>query len=176
MSLRHSELCFSTKETIMATQQQIAEHLGLSQQAVSKQLSKMGIDWKVLTLDQIRLAYIERLRKSAAGQTDEYMKVKLAREKIETERVLIALKKEKGELVDIDELIPTLRTVFSGFKQRLLEFPAMIRSEVFVTTGKEIDELPFAERCEEILRDCNEYINSYSQTIANSREGGGSSG
>ena len=31
----------------MATQQEIAEHLGLSQQAVSKQLSKMGIeDWK----------------------------------------------------------------------------------------------------------------------------------
>ena len=28
----------------MPTQQQIAEHLGLSQQAVSKQLAKMGID------------------------------------------------------------------------------------------------------------------------------------
>ena len=84
----------------MTTQQQIAEHLGLSQQAVSKQLSKLGIDWKTASLDQIRLEYIKQLRKAAAGQTDEYMKVKLARERIETERVLIQLKKEKGELVD----------------------------------------------------------------------------
>ncbi len=160
----------------MPTQQQIAEHLGLSQQAVSKQLSKMGIDYKNLTLDQIRLSYIERLRKAAAGQADEYMKVKLAREKIETERVLIALKREKGELVDVHELVPVLRTLFSGFKQRLLNFPAMIRSEVFVLTGKEIDEQPFTERCEDILKDCNEYISSYSQTIEDSGKGGSSSG
>ena len=79
----------------MPTQQQIAEHLGLSQQAVSKQLAKMGIDWRNMSIDEIRLAYLDRLRKSAAGQDDDYMKVKLAREKIETERALIALKKEK---------------------------------------------------------------------------------
>ncbi len=52
----------------MTTQQQIAEHLGLSQQAVSKQLSKLGIDWKTASLDQIRLEYIKQLRKAAAGQ------------------------------------------------------------------------------------------------------------
>lgn len=50
------------------------------------------------------------------------MKVKLARERIETERVLIQLKKEKGELVDIKELIPVLRTVFSGFKTAYWRF------------------------------------------------------
>lgn len=161
----------------MATQQEIAEHLGLSQQAVSKQLSKMGIeDWKEKSLDEIRLAYIERLRKAAAGQNDEYMEVKTAREKIEVERAAIALKKEKGELVDVSELLPTLRTIFSGFKQRLLEFPALIKSEVFVTTGKEIDELVFTQRCEEILKDCHEYINSYSRTLEGSGKGSGASG
>ena len=110
----------------MPTQQQIAEHLGLSQQAVSKQLAKMGIDWRNLSIDEIRLAYIDRLRKSAAGQDDEYMKVKLAREKIETERALIALKKEKRELVDVAELVPVLKTVFSGFKERLMGLPASV--------------------------------------------------
>ena len=54
----------------MTTQQQIAEHLGLSQQAVSKQLSKLGIDWKTASLDQIRLEYIKQLRKAAAGQAE----------------------------------------------------------------------------------------------------------
>ena len=47
----------------MTTQQQIAEHLGLSQQAVSKQLSKLGLDWKTASLDQIRLEYIKQLTK-----------------------------------------------------------------------------------------------------------------
>ena len=104
------------------------------------------------------------------------MEVKTAREKIEVERAAIALKKEKGELVDVAELLPTLRTIFSGFKQRLLEFPALIKSEVFVTTGKEIDELIFTQRCEEILKDCHEYINSYSRTLESSGKGSGASG
>ena len=145
----------------MTTQQQIAEHLGLSQQAVSKQLSKLGIDWKTASLDQIRL---------------EYIKQKLARERIETERVLIQLKKEKGELVDIKELIPVLRTVFSGFKNRLLAIPNFVRSEVYVATGREMDELVFTEKCEETLKDCYEYVNGYSQTIESSGGGGGSPG
>ena len=49
------------------TQEQIAQHLGVSQQAVSKTLLKMGIDWKEMDLDGIRLAYISRLREVAAG-------------------------------------------------------------------------------------------------------------
>lgn len=160
----------------MATQQEIAEHLGLSQQAVSKQLAKMQIDWKNLTLREIRLAYIDRLRKNAAGQSDDYMRVKLAKEKIETERSLIALKREKAELIDISELLPVLKTVFNGFKQKLEGIPAQIRSEVFVTTGHEIDEQPFAEKIQEILKDCYEYVNSYSSSIEVAGKGGGSGG
>ena len=104
------------------------------------------------------------------------MKVKLARERIETERVLIQLKKEKGELVDIKELIPVLRTVFSGFKNRLLAIPNFVRSEVYVATGREMDELVFTEKCEETLKDCYEYVNGYSQTIESSGGGGGAPG
>lgn len=50
----------------MTTQQQIAEHLGLSQQAVSKQLSKLGIDWKTASLDQIRLRIHQASSKASA--------------------------------------------------------------------------------------------------------------
>lgn len=49
------------------TQDEIAAHLGMSQQAISKTLSKMQIAWKDMTLDEIRLAYIGRLREVAAG-------------------------------------------------------------------------------------------------------------
>lgn len=153
----------------MPTQQQIAEHLGLSQQAVSKQLAKMGIDWRNMSIDEIRLAYLDRLRKSAAGQDDEYMRVKLTRERIETERALIALKKEKRELVDVTELVPVLKTVFSGFKERLMGLPAFIRSDVYVATGKEVDELAYTQKCEDVLKDCYEFLSSYSKSVENSR-------
>lgn len=153
----------------MPTQQQIADHLGLSQQAVSKQLAKMGIDWRNMSIDEIRLAYLDRLRKSAAGQDDQYMQVKLAREKIETERALIALKKEKRELVDVAELVPVLKTVFSGFKERLMGLPAFIRSDVYVVTGKEVDELAYTQKCEDVLKDCYEFLSSYSKSVENSR-------
>lgn len=161
----------------MPTQQEIANHLGLSQQAVSKQLAKMQItDWQKMSMDEIRLAYIERLRQSASGQDAEFRELRLTREKIENERSLIALKKEKGELVDIAELIPVLKTLFSGFKERLNALPAFIRSDVYVTTGKEVDENVYIEKCEEILQNCYEYVNSYSSSIEDSWEGGKASG
>ena len=72
----------------MPTQLQIAEHLGITQQAVSKTLDKMGIiDWQLMTLDQIRLAYIKRLREVAAGHASIDGQYDLNKERVMTERV-----------------------------------------------------------------------------------------
>ena len=49
------------------TQVQIAEHLGLDQSQVSRWMKTLGIDWREKSLDEIRLAYIGRLRETAAG-------------------------------------------------------------------------------------------------------------
>ena len=50
------------------TLEQIGNHLGISKQAVAKVLSKLQIDWREKTLDEVRLAYCARLREVAAGQ------------------------------------------------------------------------------------------------------------
>lgn len=55
----------------MLTQQAIAEHLDLSQPEVSGWMEKLGIDWKTARLDDIRVAYIRRLRETAAGRATE---------------------------------------------------------------------------------------------------------
>lgn len=52
----------------MLIQRTIADHLDLSQQAVSQIMAEMGINWKSATLKQVRVAYIRRLREQAAGR------------------------------------------------------------------------------------------------------------
>jgi phage terminase Nu1 subunit (DNA packaging protein) len=52
-------------------QQDIAEHLDMSDRSVREFLSDAGIDHKLATLDEIRIAYIRRLRETAAGRLAE---------------------------------------------------------------------------------------------------------
>lgn len=52
----------------MLTQQGIADHLDLSQAAVSGLCADLGIDWRATSLDDIRVRYIRRLREQAAGR------------------------------------------------------------------------------------------------------------
>lgn len=52
----------------MLIQRDIADHLDMSQQAVSGLLAQLGIDWKASTMDEIRVAYIRHLREQAAGR------------------------------------------------------------------------------------------------------------
>lgn len=52
----------------MITQQYIGEHLDLDQSSVSRFCNELSIDWKAASLDEIRIAYIRRLREQAAGR------------------------------------------------------------------------------------------------------------
>ena len=52
----------------MLSQSAIAEHLDMSQQAVSQLMDQLSIDWRNAELEDIRIAYIRRLRKQAAGR------------------------------------------------------------------------------------------------------------
>lgn len=53
---------------MLLIQKEIAEHLDLSQPAVSGLMDRLGIDWKTSTMDEIRVAYIRHLREQAAGR------------------------------------------------------------------------------------------------------------
>ena len=70
----------------MPTQKEIAEHLGITQQAVSAQMKKLDLDWRNATIDEIRLAYIERLRAEAAQHVSS-SGLDLVEEKAKTERI-----------------------------------------------------------------------------------------
>lgn len=127
----------------MPTQANIAKHLGMTQQAVSKQIEPLGIDWRTAPLDEIRLAYIEHLRAVAAGHrsADGF---DLARERAMTEQVdrqlkQLTLAEKLGQLVNLAQLEPEIERMFVAFRTELLSRDDKLKAEVDALYGIDLD-------------------------------------
>ena len=106
------------------TQQQISDHLDLSQQNVSEFLKHVDFDWRTASLDDIRYAYIRKLRAQAAGHRSEDG-LDLVRERVLTERIDRELKQytlaeKKGVLVNVSQLESELMEMVGAFRTELL--------------------------------------------------------
>ena len=127
----------------MPTQKQIAEHLGMTQQAVSAQMSPLGIDWKNSTLGDIRLAYLNHLRSVAAGHRSADG-MDLARERAMTEQVdrelkLLTLAEKRGQLVNLAQLEPELVRMFVAVRTELLSRDDKLKAEIDALYGIDLD-------------------------------------
>lgn len=127
----------------MPTQTDIADHLGMSQQAVSKQMEPLGLDWRVVSMDVIRLAYIEHLRAVASGHrsVDGF---DLARERAMTEQVdreikQITLAEKKGQVVNLAQLEPELTRMYVAFRTELLARDDKLKAEIDTLYGIDLD-------------------------------------
>ena len=127
----------------MPTQTDIADHLGMSQQAVSKQMEPLGLDWRTVSMDTVRLAYIEHLRAVASGHrsVDGF---DLARERAMTEQVdrelkQITLAEKKGQVVNLAQLEPELTRMYVAFRTELLARDDKLKSEIDALYGIELD-------------------------------------
>ena len=127
----------------MPTQQQIADHLGLNQSTVSRQLEEIGINWKVATMDEIRVLYIRHLVGVAAGhRTNDGLD--LVRERVLTERVDRELKtltvaEKKGTLVNVGQLEGELQQMVGAFRAELLARDDKLKSELDALYGVDVD-------------------------------------
>lgn len=127
----------------MPTQQQIADHLDLNQSEVSRHLEKLGIDWKVATMDEIRVAYLRHLRGVAAGhRSDDGLD--LTRERVLTERVdrelkMLTVAEKKGMLINVAQLEPELMQMVGAFRSELLSRDDKLKSELDALYGIEVD-------------------------------------
>ncbi len=127
----------------MPTLEAIASHLGISRQGVTAALKKIGIDWNVATMDEIRLAYIERLRKEAASHISADG-LDLVAEKAQTERVIrelktLELQEKKGELVNVEELKDDFTVTALNFKNLLLARDERLKTMIDSLYGTDID-------------------------------------
>lgn len=121
----------------------IAEHLDMSQAAVSTLMAELGIDWKTTELDQIRVAYIRRLREQAAGRaaagdldlaTERAMLAREQRVRIEMQNAVT-----RGELAPVILIEEVLTKAASKVAGVLDAIPGMIRRRVPLLTAGDIE-------------------------------------
>lgn len=127
----------------MPTQNEIAEHLGLSQQEVSRHMNAMGIDWNGTDLATIRVLYIRKLRAVAAGHRS-HDGMDLTRERVLTEQVERELKQyelaeRKGQLVNLAQLEPELSLMVGAFKTELISRDDKLKATLDALYGIDID-------------------------------------
>lgn len=127
----------------MLRQHDIADHIDLSQQAVSEFLERSGIDYKQSTLDEIRIAYIRHLREMAAGRaasgdldlaTERALLAREQRLRIEMQNAVT-----RGELAPVALLEEVLTAAASKVAGVLDAIPGMIRRRVPLLTADDID-------------------------------------
>ncbi len=124
-------------------QQEIADHLDMSQQAVSQWLDKLGIDWKSATLDDIRVAYIRSLREQAAGRiasgdldlaTERAGLAKAQRERIEMQNAVT--RRELAPVILIEEVLAKAGSKVAGILDAI---PGMIKRRVSTITSADLE-------------------------------------
>ena len=127
----------------MPTQNEIAEHLDLSQQEVSRHMAVMGIDWRSTSLDDIRVLYIRKVRAVAEDYTAPDG-ADLTRERVLTERVArelkqFALAEWKGRLVNLAQLDSELAQMVGAFRSELISLDGKLKATLDALYGIEID-------------------------------------
>ena len=113
----------------MATKRQLAGHVGVSVQTVSKLLPILGLPSRGAGIDEFRLAYIAHLREQAAGRFDEDSEYKLMAERARLthhQANVEALKEAQleGQLLPCDVVFRTWLGMVANIRARLLCLPA----------------------------------------------------
>jgi DNA-binding transcriptional ArsR family regulator len=145
----------------MPTQQQIADHLDLSQAEVSHHMERLGIDWKAVSMDEIRVAYLRHLRSVAAGHRSNDG-LDLTRERVLTERVdrelkLLTVAEKKGMLVNVQQLESELMNMIAAFRTELISRDDALKSELDALYGIDVDLSLLNERTRGILDQLSRY-------------------
>lgn len=153
----------------MPTQQQIADHLDMSQQAVADLMERLAIDWRAADMDAIRVAYIRQLRGQAAGHKSE-SGLDLVKERVLTERVdrelkLLLVAEKKKLLINVEQLEPELTNMFGAFRSELLARDDKLKSEMDALYGIDMD-----------ITLLNEHTNTALSQLARYEPGGGGVG
>jgi terminase small subunit / prophage DNA-packing protein len=124
-------------------QQVIADHLDLSQGAVSQWMERLGIDWRVVGLDEIRIAYIRELREQAAGRaaagdldlaTERAGLARAQREKIEMQNAVV--RRELAPVILIEEVLAKAGSKVAGILDAI---PGMLKRRCAALTSTDID-------------------------------------
>ncbi|WP_373558452.1 MarR family transcriptional regulator [Burkholderia sp. MSMB2157WGS] len=136
---------FGLKPGAGQTQLQIADRLDLDQSAVSRFVDKVQIDYRVASIDEIRVAYIRHLREVAAGRSSG-TGIDLVAERAKTETVdreikLLTLAEKKGQLVNAAQLGQAYGLMVGAFQTELLSLSDKLVQELHTLYGVDVEWL-----------------------------------
>lgn len=91
--------------------------------------------WRQKSLDEIRIAYVRRLREQAAGRASEDGDLDLVAEraalaKAQREKIELELAETRGELVRVQDVLDTWAGHIGTAKQALLGLPAKAAGQI----------------------------------------------
>ena len=141
----------------MPTQQEVAVHLGISQQAVSEQMKKLKIVVECSTMDEIRLAYLKRLREQAAGHENTLAIERAKTEVVDRQIKELVLEEKRKSLVKIADLKPMLSTMMLAFRNELRSIPQKVVLEIETLHGVKLDPELIGKYIDDALRKLSQY-------------------
>lgn len=127
----------------MATQQQIADHLDISQQRVSALMVQLDMDWKSSSMDDIRLAYLRHLRERAAEYEskdgDSLTEERVLTERVDRELKQLALADKKLKLINVSQLELMFGHMVAAFRAELLVRDDKLAADLGNLYGIQVD-------------------------------------
>ena len=133
----------------MATQHEVAKHLGISQKMGADMVAMGQLEKKPrgqYDLDECRQQYINRLRETAAGRAANgeldlgEERARLAKEQADAKEMENAV--ARGELVYIEDVATTVEKQFAKVRAKMLGVPTKVAPEAHAcATVKEVQSL-----------------------------------
>lgn len=143
-------------------------------------MSKLGIDYRAATLDQVRLAYIDHLRSIASGHRShdgiDLIAEKAATERVDRELKLLTLAEKKGQLINVGELEPALQQMMSAFRAELLSRDDKLKAEIDALYGIDLDLDLLNEHTRNAMSHLAEYGGGGGSVDPSTGEGGDATG
>jgi phage terminase Nu1 subunit (DNA packaging protein) len=145
----------------MPTQKDIAAHLDLSQPEVSKLLAELAIDARRTTFEEVRVAYIRRLRGAASGHKtsdgDDLIRERVQTERVDRELKQLALAEKRNQLVNVEQLELELSHMVAAFRTEVLALPDRLKSDLDALHGIDVDIQVLTAHAHDALRQLARY-------------------
>lgn len=142
----------------MATQQEIAEHFGLNQSAISDALNALGLqqrDWQAMSLDKARLLLVRHYSEIAArrGGSEQYKLASTrAREsQLKGDLLQLQIQEKAGALVQAAAVEQEWLALVTAARTELLMLADRLAHEIKALHGIDIDRALIENRIQEAL-------------------------
>jgi hypothetical protein len=120
------------------TQQHIGRHLDLSQKSVSQFLAKEGLDCSTNTLDEIRVAYLRKLRAAASDSQQALTHEKILTERVDRELKIYQLEQKKSQLINLAQLEAEMTKMVDAIRAEMLKRNDQLKVDLDARYGIDI--------------------------------------